>query len=189
MTRPGSVGNRIIIATEKFLQFTVRRSSARLPNTGQLLVQAFGRNGHGGPEFLGEYRDFELLDHPTKFLHGLTGFRGRRGSGLKLIPGILVWGDLTGAFLIFGWIQHGALDSRQQRLEVARNVRQAIEWNLFEKARWQQRREFAGQRLSAGWRGGSRGLSQLSQLIERPGTRGQRRDGGTEALLDLLAQD
>src|SRR5881394_2129087 len=104
----------------------ILRSSAQLPNAGQLLVQAFGGNGEGGPEFLGKDRDFELFDQPPKFLCGLTGFRGTRGSGLKLIQGFLVWGDLTGAFLIFGWIQRGALDSRKQCPEVARKVRQAI---------------------------------------------------------------
>jgi len=93
--------------------------------------------------------------------------------------------DLTGTLLIFGWIQCAALDSHKQCLEVARNVRQAVEWNLFEKARWQQRGEFAGQRMPASRYGGSH---ESSQLIERLGTRGRRRDGGTEALLHLLAQ-
>jgi len=50
------------------------------------------------------------------------------------------------------------------RSEVARKVRQAIEWNLFEKARWQQRGEFDGQSMPASRRGGSHELSQLSQL-------------------------
>src|SRR5881394_2599138 len=102
-------------------------SSAHLPNAGQLLVQAFGGNGKGGHEFLGKDRDFELLDQPAEFLHGLASFRGTRGNGLKFIPGILVRSELTGTFLIFGWIQRGALDSRKQCLEVTRNVRQAIE--------------------------------------------------------------
>src|SRR5947207_4780373 len=42
--------------------------------------------------------------------------------------------------------------------------------------------------MPANRRGGSRELRQLSQLTERLGTPGRRRDGGSESLLHLLAQ-
>src|SRR5437016_13680130 len=85
-------------------------SIAHLPDLSQLFVEALGGDGLGGAEFLGEGRDFELFDHPAKFLHSLARFAcfGRRG--LQLLPRILIRGDLAGTFLIFHRILSGALD-------------------------------------------------------------------------------
>ena len=131
----------------------------------QLFLETLGGNRLGRSKFLGEERDFEFFDHPAEFLHCLSRCAGTRRRGLQLLPRILIRRDLAGALLIREGILRGALDAGQQRLEVATEVGQAVEGNLFEKARRQQRGQFGSERMPAG-RGSGR--SKLAELIERP---------------------
>ena len=67
-------------------------------------------------------------------------------------------------------------------------MREALKGNRFEKPRWQQRGEFARQRIGVRRDRLRDELTQLAEIRKRPRRLGARSGHGTDPLLDLLPE-